>query len=351
MNYDARRQLNSLLNKRKFDSTSDDQLSKKIQDFTKTKELLEKRCKQEEYYSMKSKFKQVVRYGYEVELVHQLSGRIVTVCKSSRSNYFLELKETGRPDKCNFKIMPRYKYRTEGDKVMLGDYFVLYNESANLYMYISDNEIKKTEIHEKPPTYRPQVSFRRIPNSALHSKNTIELRQRNGSRMQVVPFWHSSDEKDRFIKGGDIIRIRHLGIDAHIQSMPNGNECSLVRYRGTDVLEEKDSNSLFEIEINCDEERGRYVYWNEAKDDSDEAETTDLLGLDSNEIDQNEEKISSVFKLRHVNSGLHLTVKKKGDKHQLWLAEPQDLNDKDNIKQYVDQMLFTLESQSVDPDK
>ena len=59
------------------------------------------------------------------------------------------------------------------------------------------------------------------------------------------------------------------------------------------------------------------MYWQESKDDNDQAETIDLLGLDSNEIDQNDEKLSCIFKLRHVNSGLHLTVKKNGEKFEL----------------------------------
>lgn len=40
-----------------------------------------------------------------------------------------------------FKIMPRYKYRTEGEKIKYGDQIIFLNLKVNLYLHVSETQI------------------------------------------------------------------------------------------------------------------------------------------------------------------------------------------------------------------
>lgn len=40
-----------------------------------------------------------------------------------------------------FKIMPRYKYRTEGEKIKYGDQIIFLNLKVNLYLHVSEIQI------------------------------------------------------------------------------------------------------------------------------------------------------------------------------------------------------------------
>ena len=37
-----------------------------------------------------------------------------------------------------FKIMPRYKFRSEGEKIKYGDQIIFYNTKIQLYLHVSD---------------------------------------------------------------------------------------------------------------------------------------------------------------------------------------------------------------------
>lgn len=195
-----------------------------VQDFFKNKEIMLKRCEKEEYYNSrtkKTKCGEFVVYGNEIELLHKASGKIVTVVKKAggddaKFGNYLELKEQGSPNKCVFKILPRYKYRAEGEKIIYGDYFILYNEKTKNNVYISPNVINKSEIYINPPSYRPKVKFRRTPTQSLFSKNVMELKQRTSSRFQLIPFRQADLESQRFVSGGDIVRIKHTEIGGHL---------------------------------------------------------------------------------------------------------------------------------------
>jgi hypothetical protein len=226
LSYDARKQLTKIENaysKNEVENLADEQQKLEAQEFAKNKEILEKRCQQEEYYNArtkKQKYGEFVVYGNEIQLVHKASGKLVTVVRISggaeaKFGNFLELRSEGRPDKCDFKIMPRYKYRSEG-KIIYGDYFILYNEKTKSYVYISPNVVNKSAIYHDPPSYRPRVMFRRTPSMALFSKNVMEMKPRNNSRFQLIPFRHAAPERMRFISGGDIIRIKHTEIGGYL---------------------------------------------------------------------------------------------------------------------------------------
>lgn len=226
LSYDARKQLekmNSISMKLELDQDADEQQKKEAEEFAKNKDLVEKRCTQEEYFNnriKKTKFGEFVIYGQEVELIHKISGKIMTISNKanfeSKGGSTLELKNNGRPDKCDFKLLPRYKYRSEGDRIFYGDYLVLYNEYTKNFIFISGTVLGKIDEHDDKPTYRPQMKFRRLATSAMYTKHVMELKQKNNSRFQLIPFCHADPDKGKFIKGGDIIRIKHTEIDGHL---------------------------------------------------------------------------------------------------------------------------------------
>jgi len=40
-----------------------------------------------------------------------------------------------------FKVLPRYKYRQEGEKILYGDQIVLYNHKLSLYLHVSEQVV------------------------------------------------------------------------------------------------------------------------------------------------------------------------------------------------------------------
>ena len=110
LSYDAQRQLAHLDNassKHDLLPAEDEQRKLEAQELAKNKEILKKRCKQEEYYNSRTKrtkFGQYVVYGNDIELLHKASNKIVTVVRSSgtfdaKFGNFLELRAEGRPEK------------------------------------------------------------------------------------------------------------------------------------------------------------------------------------------------------------------------------------------------------------
>jgi len=79
-----------------------------------------------------------------------------------------------------------------------------------------------------------------------------------------------------------------------------------------------------------------------------------LLGLNSiDDIKHESEYANTSFRLRHLNSGQHMTLKpsKNKEKYVICLAGNQDTNNQYYSQEYLQDTLFTVESQSVDPDE
>lgn len=175
------------------------------------------------------------------------------------------------------------------------------------------------------------------------------MRQKNNSRFQLIPFKHADPDTFKFIKGGDIVKIKHteiggyLCIDGTLESKQNGPLCFIRNYRGNDYMEEKNSNCMFEVEVHCHSEQGRFIKWRDG-DNLKDNENVDLLGLNSKSLAANEE-LNYNFRLRHLNSGRYLSIKPGNSKDKFMMCLGSD-SDKD----LLNNTLFTLESQSVDPD-
>ena len=86
-----------------------------------------------------------VTYGSEIQLYHVDSDSYLSAKKTcavlEKTCNLVELAE--RPSKSIFfKILPRYKYRQEGEKIKYGDQIIFLNVKINLYLHVAEAQIK-----------------------------------------------------------------------------------------------------------------------------------------------------------------------------------------------------------------
>ena len=66
------------------------------------------------------------------------------------------------PTRVIFDILPRYKYRTEGDKVVFGDHILFLNTNKGGYIHYSKDRPITVEMNTTlTSTYRPNCNHRR----------------------------------------------------------------------------------------------------------------------------------------------------------------------------------------------
>ena len=110
------------------------------------------------------------------------------------------------------------------------------------------------------------------------------------SSFQFIPFRHAEPERERFICGGDIIKIKHTEIGGHLCVDGNGDKalalsCFVRKYRGTNSMEENDSNCLFEIEMYGSDHKGRFIKWKDPETNKNLDKSDLLLDKSTTEID------------------------------------------------------------------
>jgi len=210
----------------------------------------------------------------------------------------LRLYKHGVPELVDFQVLSRYKYKQVGDKVVYDDHLMLFNSSSGLFIHVSTTVDKKPlNLPSIKIDYRPNVPFRRPITEDLFHRYAINSNPSIlKSKFQVKLYTTYADDLQKFLKGGDIVRIRHTEKNAYIFS-EGSNKTSdglpiamLRKYRGKMDLEEKTSNDLFEIELNAGKERGRFL--NQLREG-------------------NNQYVSENFRLRHLNSGRLLTVRER----------------------------------------
>ena len=87
---------------------------------------------------------EVVTYGEEMQLLHYDSKSFLEGSKNcaeiDKSCNMVRLNDQGSKGVC-FIVLPRYKYRNEGQPVNYGDVVVFKNEKSKQYLHISTREI------------------------------------------------------------------------------------------------------------------------------------------------------------------------------------------------------------------
>ena len=121
-----------------------------------------------------------VQYGSEIQLLHVDSDSYLcakkTCAEHEKTCNKVELQDKPSPA-IYFKILPRYKYRQEGEKIKYGDQIIFLNIKINLYLHICEIQIpieKPLELPLIPGTTRneitPVIIDRRIPRKLISPK-------------------------------------------------------------------------------------------------------------------------------------------------------------------------------------
>ena len=129
-----------------------------------------------------------------------------------RKNFFVELDEFGGKQ-CWWKVMPAFKYRSEGDLVLYGDRFYLVDYKGETFLHTSRD--KADDI------------FERLHEEYVHS--TYEVNACGdaaiATRWNFIPF--RANEKElaqgsgkRSLLGGDIVYFYHTEAEAILRTIP-----------------------------------------------------------------------------------------------------------------------------------
>ena len=209
-----------------------------------------------------------VAYGQEVQFKHMASDMLLKAKRQTadgdRSCYLLELTETGSTG-VQFKLIPRYKYRLEGDSVMYRDFLYLVNVKLGLYVHISDTVIEKAE--ELPCwTANPALCADVHPAASSFAITREVNISTQKSVFQLAPFAHGPSEPP-YIRGGTVIRLHHTEIGGQMCSegidyTRDGLADVYVRkYKGENQMERSSAHTCFILELDNCQLPGKTCTW------------------------------------------------------------------------------------------
>lgn len=144
---------------------------------------------------------------------------------------------------CYFRIVPRYKLRSEGERVGAGDHCCLVSPKAGLSLHVSDAQYSGSDT-------RHEV------NGSLALKTGFK----------VSPYAEYNPALDDCIKGGDFLRLFHAESEAAVsyENLDGSGDAvglrasagSLVVARGSAAAAVDDSsNAIWEVELDGDGNR------------------------------------------------------------------------------------------------
>lgn len=248
----------------------------------------------------------------------------------------IEILETGSAA-ASFKVLPRYKFRQEGEKVLFNDKVVLLNEKTNLYLHITEKWLEKVD----PPKplkedWRPLDADRREDPAEYVQRYEVNC-STSSSVFQALPQTQvNEDPTNKIVKGHQIVRLQHTELGGFLTSDDlDFTDDSLaevyVRCHEGDPndIEAQTSGDLFEIEIANNYDRGQICVWS----------------------DPNDTKNTYCYRLRHLNTGRLVRIQEitiKGKKTTS-LGLSDHINEK-NVKELLETTLFNLISTTVDTD-
>ena len=212
------------------------------------------------------------------------SGNYLQISKLQAEQYKdcfkFELTENPAPSRVIFDILPRYKYRQEGDKVTYMDNILLLNTHKHGYIHY-DNEMSLPvdENTHMPSSYRPNCPHRRPQLASIFQRFEVNIGS-EAEKWQVIPYRQFLDDKyaARLIFGGSVIRLKHAESGGYIciddeGKLPTGDQQAYLRIytgpqTGEDADEQVSTNSLFEVEIDINgadvkdiKEHGKTTTW------------------------------------------------------------------------------------------
>jgi len=209
-----------------------------------------------------------VAYGQEVQFKHVPSEMLLKgkreTAEGDRSCYLLELTETGSSG-VQFKLLPRYKYRQEGDSVMYSDFLLIVNVKLGLYVHVSDTLMQGA--HELPCWSANSALCADVAPAASSFAVTREVNISTlKSIFQLAPFAHGSNEHP-YIRGGAVVRLHHTEIGGQMCSegidyTKDGLADVYVRkYKGDNPMEVFSAHTCFVLELDSPQLQGKTCTW------------------------------------------------------------------------------------------
>jgi hypothetical protein len=205
---------------------------------------------------------QPVKLGANVQLMHNDSGCYISARKdcsnTGRIGYNCELSKWYGPEMV-FRIMPKYKSRSEGDKIQYKDSVYIESTFMNTYLsFNTDKQVESPQSFEKSFYTNPFL----VPITNFPIFNfTAYLSQVKETSWQICP--HSKYIGDNpNIVGNDLIRIRHtesmgnLGSEFKYCKQHPTPEVFIRSYQGSCEEEVHSLNSVWEIEHMKKDHRG-----------------------------------------------------------------------------------------------
>jgi hypothetical protein len=83
--------------------------------------------------------------------------------ENTKDCFKFELTMDPVPKRVTFEILPRFKYRQDGDRVVFGDHILLHNPLMGLYVHYDPNLQLPVEPNTTmPSSYRPNDPLRKL---------------------------------------------------------------------------------------------------------------------------------------------------------------------------------------------
>ena len=269
----------------------------------------EDRIKAEKEYNLKTfdlNFGYHVTYGTEIMLTHVdsrsfLSSKIIT-SEADKSAFKFELSDAMNSGMV-FRFIPKFKLRQYGENIQYSDQLLILSVKLNCYINFSiDSPVTVNRELSKETDAKPfQPYYKAIRTKRIDGfSQTFEayLSQFSDLHWQLKPHGHEARIKAdmKYIKGGEIIRLRNTETSADLTATINFNlensELYMRSYSGDYSMEKQTVNSLFEIELQEEE----YIRGNECA----------FLDERSNDVPS--------FRLRHFVTGYLLGFQESNGK-------------------------------------
>ena len=206
-----------------------------------------------------------VSYGSEIQLMHVdsesfLDGK-VTTAEFEKSAYTFVLSDDYNAGMI-FRILPKYQVCHEGDPIHYDQEILLQNTKLNCYVNFArdgridlDIPIKVENVHATASPYKT-VEFRKMdPYSVRFEAHLSEYKETSWRLLyyrRVTKSDNQEKKETKSIMGGDLIRLRHMGVHGYVAAdiayEQENPEVYVRKYSGDYPEESLSVSEIWEVE-------------------------------------------------------------------------------------------------------